>query len=177
MTVSGLDTSFDNLCRLPTLFDHAVNVSSADDFTSDLCPCLLSYHRCCPYPSPHQAVNVSSIDKPTDHCSCFMSSSTSNQTPVGNDTSWIYNPHPCYSYNFCHHCDMIDNFKTMNQELLRSEDWVPLIVSALKKEFTKLLTIIISMIGAALFDTLVQWASHAKNMEIFSISIRNIGKP
>ena len=32
------------------------------------------------------------------------------------------------------------------------------------------------MIGAAPFNTLVQRASHAKNMEIFSISIRDIEK-
>ncbi len=34
----------------------------------------------------------------------------------------------------------------------------------------------ISMIGAVPFNTLVQRASHAKNMEIFSISIRDIEK-
>ena len=34
----------------------------------------------------------------------------------------------------------------------------------------------ISIIGVAPFNTLVQWASHAKNMEIFNISIRNIEK-
>ena len=32
------------------------------------------------------------------------------------------------------------------------------------------------MIGAALFNTLVQQASHTKNIEIFSISICNIKK-
>ena len=34
----------------------------------------------------------------------------------------------------------------------------------------------ISMIGAAPFNTLMQRVSHAKNMVIFSISIRNIKK-
>ena len=64
----------------------------------------------------------------------------------------------------------------MNQELLRPKDWVSSTVPDSKKEFAELPTMDISMIGAAPFNTLVQRASHAKNMEIFSISIRDIEK-
>ena len=176
VTVSGLDTLFDNPPRLPTLSDQIVNVSSADDFAPNPRPCSLSYHRCCPRPSPHQAVNVSSIDKPTDRRSCSTSLSTSSQTPVGTDTPRIHNSCPCYSYNSRHRFDIADSLKTMNQELLRPKDWVSSTVPNSKKEFAKLPTIDISMIGAAPFNTLVQQASHAKNMKILSISIRNIEK-
>ena len=71
---------------------------------------------------------------------------------------------------------MADNLKTMNQELLQPKDWVSPTVSDSKKEFVELPNIDISMIGAAPFNTLVQQASHAKNMEIFSILIRDIEK-
>ena len=64
----------------------------------------------------------------------------------------------------------------MNQELLQSKDWVSTTVSNLQKKFAELLTMDISIIGAAPFNTLVQQVSYAKNMEIFSISIRNIEK-
>ena len=53
MTVSGLDTSFDQPPHLPTLSDQAVNVSSADDFAPNSHSRLLSYHRCRLCPSPH----------------------------------------------------------------------------------------------------------------------------
>ena len=86
MTVSGLDTPFDNHPRLPTLFNQAVNVFSADDFAPNIHPHVLSYHRCCSCPSPHQAVNVFSIDKPTDRCFYSTSSSMLSPTPVGTDT-------------------------------------------------------------------------------------------
>ena len=176
VTVSGLDTPFDNPPRLPTLSDQAVNVSSADDFAPDPRFCLLSYHRCRPRPLTHQAVNVSSIDKPSNRCSCSTSSSMSSRTLVGADTPWIYNPCLCYSYNSCHLLDMADSFKTMNQELLRPKDWVSPTVPDSKKEFAKLPTMDILMIGVTSFNTLVQQASHTKNIEIFSISIRNIEK-
>ena len=176
VTVSGLDTPFDNSPCLLTLSDQIVNVSSADDFTPNPHPCSLSYHRCCPCPSSHQAVNVSSIDKPTNRRSRSMSSSTSSQTSVGTDIPRIHNPHSHYSYNSRHHLNMADSLKTMNQELLRPKDWVSSTVSNSKKEFVELPTIDISIIGAAAFNTLVQQASHVKNMEIFSISIRDIKK-
>ena len=83
MTVSSLDTPFDYLSYLPILSDQAVNISSADDFAPDLSSRLLSYHRCCPCFSPHEVVNVSNIDKPSNLCSCSTSSSTSSQTFVG----------------------------------------------------------------------------------------------
>ena len=59
---------------------------------------------------------------------------------------------------------------------MRPEDWVLSTVSDSKKEFAELPTMDISMIGAVPFNTLVQQASHAKNMEIFSISIHDIEK-
>ena len=71
---------------------------------------------------------------------------------------------------------MADSLKTINQELLRPKDWVSPTVPDSKKEFAELPTMDILMIGAMPFNTLVQQASHAKNMEIFSISIRNIEK-
>ena len=71
---------------------------------------------------------------------------------------------------------MVDSFKTINQKLLQPEDWISPTIPNSKKEFAELLTMHISMIGAALFNTLVQQASHAKNMEIFSISICDIEK-
>ena len=122
MSVSGLDTPFDNPPRLPTLSDQTVNVSSADDFAPDPRPRSLSYHRCRPRSSPHQAVNVSSIDKPTDRRSCSTSSSTSSQTLVGTDTPRIHNPRPRYFYNSRHRFNIADSLKTMNQELLRPKD-------------------------------------------------------
>ena len=122
MTVSDLDTSFNNSSHLPTLSDQAVNVSSADDFVSDPCFRLLSYHCYCLRPSPHQAVNVSSIDKLTNCRSRFMSSSTSSQTLVGANISRIHNSRPRYSHNSCHRLDITDSLKTMNQKLLRLKD-------------------------------------------------------
>ena len=155
MTISGLDTSFDNPPRLPTLSDQAVNVSSADDFVSNFRSRSLSYHCCCLRPSPHQAMNVSSIDKPTDCCSCSTSSSTSSQTLVGADTPRIHNSRPRYSHNSCHHLNMTDSFKIINQEFSRPKDWVSSIVPNSKKEFAKLPTMDISIIRAAPFNTLV----------------------
>ena len=156
--VSGLDTPFDRPPRLPTSSDQAVNVSSADDFAPDPRPRSLSYHRC--RPSPHRAVNVSSIDKSTDLV----------------DNPRNHHPRPRYSYNSRHHLDMADSLRTMNQELSRPEDWVPPTAPDPQKKFAELSTMDISMIGAAPFNTLVQRASYAKNMEIFSISIRDIEK-
>ena len=118
VTVSSLNTLFVNPPCLLTLFDQTVNVSSADDFASDPHPCLLAYHHYRPRPSPHQAVNISSIDKSTDRHSRSTSSSTSSQTPIGIDTSRIHNTHPRYSYNSCHYLNIADSLKTMNQELL-----------------------------------------------------------
>ena len=71
---------------------------------------------------------------------------------------------------------MADSLRTMNQELSRPEDWVPPTAPDPQKKFAELSTMDISMIGAAPFNTLVQRASYAKNMEIFSISIRDIEK-
>ena len=132
-----------------------MNVSSTDNFAPDPCPRLLSYHRCCPRPSPHQARNVSSIDKPTDRRSRFTSLSMSSLTPVGTDTPRIYNPRPHYFHNSRHRLDIADSLKTMNQELLRPEDWVSSTVSDTKKKFAKLPTMDILMIGVAPFNTLV----------------------
>ena len=53
VTISDLDTPFDNSPRLPTLFDQAVNVSSADDFALNPCPRSLLYHYCCPRLLPY----------------------------------------------------------------------------------------------------------------------------
>ena len=172
MTVSGLDTSFDHSSCLPTLSDQAVNIFSADDFAPNPRSRLLSYHYCCPCLSPHQAMNISMINKSTDRRSC----STSSQTSIGVDTFWSHNSCPRYSYNFCHRLNMADSLKTMNQKLLRPKDWISPIVPDSQKEFAELPNMNILMIRAAPFNTLVQQASHAKNMEIFSILIRNIEK-
>ena len=141
-----------------------------------LVPVFFSYYHCRLRSSPYQSVNVSSINKPTNYCFCSTSLSTSSQTPVGTNTSRIHNPRPCYSYNSRHRLNMADSLKTMNQELLRSEDWVLPTVPDSKKEFAELPTMDISIIGAAPFNTLMQRASHAKNIEIFSILIRDIEK-
>ncbi len=153
-----------------------MNVSSANNFTPNPHPRLLSYYRCCPCLLPHQAVNVSSIDRSTNRRSRSMSLFMSSQTFVGADTSRSYNPRPCYSYNSRHRLDMADSLKMMNQELSRPEDWVPPTVPNPQKKSAELPTINISMIGAAPFNTLMQRAFRAKNMEIFSISIRDIEK-
>ena len=174
--ISGIYTLFDHHPCLPTLSNQVVNVSSADYFAPNSRSRLLSYHRYCPCPSPHQAVNISSIDKPTNRRSRSTSSSISSQTSVGADTPWSYNPCSQYFYNFCHRFDIADSLKTMNQELLRPKDWVSPIVPDSQEKFAELTTIDILMIEAALFNTLVQQATHAKNMEIFNISICNIEK-
>ena len=72
---------------------------------------------------------------------------------------------------------MADSLKTINKEFSRLKDWVLPIVSDSQKKFVKLPTMDISMIEAAPFNTLVLQASHAKNIEVFSILIRNIEKP
>ena len=59
---------------------------------------------------------------------------------------------------------------------MRPKDWVPLTIPDPEKKFAELPTIDISMIGAATFNTLMQQASYAKNIEIFSISVRDIEK-
>ncbi len=153
-----------------------MNVSSADDFTPDSRPRLLSYHRCRPHLLPHQAMNVSSVDRSTDRCSRSISSFTSSQTSVGADIPQSHNSYSRYSYNSCHCLDIADSLKMMNQELSRPKDWVPPTVPNPQKKCAELPTMDISMIGAAPFNTLVQRASCAKNMEIFSISIRDIEK-
>ena len=99
-----------------------MNISIADNFAPDPRSHLLSYHRCHLRLSPHQDVNVSSIDKPTDRRSCSTFLSTSSQTPVGANTPRNYNPRPRYSYNSRHRLDMADSLKTINQELSCSED-------------------------------------------------------
>ena len=71
---------------------------------------------------------------------------------------------------------MADSLKIMNKELLQPKDWVSLTVPHLKKEFAELPTIDILMIEVTPFNTLIQQASHTKNIEIFSILIRNIRK-
>ena len=120
---------------------------------------LLFYHRYCSRPSPHQAVNISSIDKPTKRrsrsCSMSLSLSTSNQTFVSADTPWSHNSCPRYSYTFCHRLNIADSLKTMNQELLRPKDWISPTVSDSQEDFTKLPTLDISMIGAVPFNILV----------------------
>ena len=176
MTISGLDTPFDHSFCLPTLSDQAVNVFSANNFASDTCSSLLSYYRYLLCPSPHQAVIVSSIDKPTNRHSCSTSSSTFSQTLIGADTFQNHNPCPRHSYNSCHCLNMVDSLKTMNQGLLRPKDWISPTIPNSQKIFAKLPTIDISMIGATPFNTLVQQASHAKNMEILSILICDIEK-
>ena len=128
MTVSGLNTLFDHGLCLTTLSNQAVNVSSTDDFAPDPCSRLLSYYRYCLSPSSYQDVNVSSIDKPTDHCSCscstFLCSFTFGQTSVSFNILWSYNPHFRYFYNSYHRFNMADSLKTMNQKLLQPEDWI-----------------------------------------------------
>ena len=176
MTVSGFNTPSNHLPCLPTLSDQTVNVSSADDFAPDLCSRLLSYHHCYFHPLPYQAVNVFSIDKSTNRRSYSISLSTSSQTLIGADTPQSHNSCFRYSYNSCHHLNIADSLKIMSQKLLRPKNWVSPTVLNVQKEFAKLPTIDISIIRAALFNTLVQQASHARNMEIFNISIRNIEK-
>ena len=105
-----------------------------------------------------------------------MSSFISSQTSVGADTPRIHKPCPYYFYNSCHRFDRADSLKTMNQKLLQPKDWLLPTVSDLKKKFAELPTMDISMIRAALFNTLVQQAFYAKNMKIFNISIHDIKK-
>ena len=176
MTISGLDTPFHHSSCLSTLFDQAVNVSSIDNFVLNPRSRLLTYHRCCPYLLPHQAMNVSNIYKPTYYRPCSMSLSTSCQTPVSAGTVRSFDACSQYSYNFCHRLDMADSLKMMNQELLRRKDWVSPTVLDSQKKFAELHIIDFLMIESAYFNTLMQRASHAKNMEIFSISICNIEK-
>ena len=71
---------------------------------------------------------------------------------------------------------MADSLKIMNQELLQSVDWVSPIILNLQKKFAEIPTMDILMIGAALFNMVIQQVSHAKNMNIFSIIICNIEK-
>ena len=134
------------------------------------------YHYCCPHYSPHQAMNIFSINKPTDCHSRSTSLSTSSRIFVVANISWIHNSRPRYFYNSRHRLNMADCFKTMNQELLRPEDWVLLTVSNSQEKFAKLPTMDILMIRAAPFDTLMHQASYAKNMEISNISELNIEK-
>ena len=91
-----------------------MNVFSADDFAPNPRLRSLSYYRCRPRPSPHQAVNVSSIDKPTNCYSYTTSSSMSSQTLIGTDSPQIHNPRPCYSHNSRHRLNIADSLKTMN---------------------------------------------------------------
>lgn len=176
VTVSGLDIPFDHPPRLSNSSDQAMNVSSADDFAPDLYPYLLSYHCCHPRPSSHQVVNVCSIDKSTNRRSRSTSSFMSSQTLVSADTPQSHNPRLRYSYNSRHHLDIANTLKTINQELSQPEDWISPTVPNPQKKFVELPTMDILMIEAALFNTLMQRAFHAKNMEIFSISIRDIEK-
>ena len=71
---------------------------------------------------------------------------------------------------------MAHSLNTINQKLLRPEDWILSTVPNSQEKFAELLTMNILIIGAVLFNTLMQQVSQAKNMEIFSISIRNIEK-
>ena len=71
---------------------------------------------------------------------------------------------------------MADTLKTMDQELLRPKDWVLPTIPNLLEKFAKLATMNISTIRAALFNTLMQQVSYAKNMEIFGILMYNIEK-
>ena len=176
VTIFGLDTLFGYPSHLPILSDHAVNLSSTDDFASDPRSRSLSYHCCRPRPSPHQAVNVSNIDELTVCRSRSTSLFTSCQTPDGVDTPQSHNPRLNYSYNSRHCLDIADSLKTINQELSRPKDWVLPTVPDLQKKFAELPTMNFSMIGVAPFNMLMQQVSHAKNMEIFSISIRDIEK-
>lgn len=140
MTISGLDILFDHLSCLSTLSGQIVNISSANDFTSDFCPYLLLYHYCCPHLLPYQAVNISTINRSSDHHSHSMFSFTSNQTSIGVDTLWSHNPHLCYSYNSGHRFDMAYSLKIINQEFLQPKDWVPPTIPNLQKKSTKLPT-------------------------------------
>ena len=148
-----------------------MNVSSTNNFAPNLRSHLLSYYRCYSRCSSHYPVNVFSIDKPTNLYSCFMSSSTSSQTFVGADTSWIYNPHPCYFYNSCYRLNMADSLETMRQELLRPKNWISFTVPDSHDTFLELPAMDIPIIGVNSFNTLMQQASYATNMEIFNISI------
>ena len=71
---------------------------------------------------------------------------------------------------------MANSLKMMNQKLSQPKNWVSTTVPDLQKQYAELLTMDISMIGTAPFNTLVQQAFHVKNMEIFSILIYNIEK-
>ena len=153
-----------------------MNIFSADDFAPNPCFHLLSYYHYCPRLSSHQAVNVSSINKPTNCRSFSMSLSTSSQISVGVDTPWSHNSCPYYFYNSRYRLDIADSLKTINQELSQPKDWVSSTISNSQEKFAKLLIIDISMIRATPFDTLVQQAFHAKNIEIFNILICNIEK-
>ena len=94
-----------------------MNIFNANIFAPDPSSRSLLYQRCCPRPSPHQVVNVSSIDKLINCRSHSTCSSMFSQTLIGADSPWSYNPCPRSSYNFYHHFDMANNLKTMNQEL------------------------------------------------------------
>ena len=86
MTISGLNKLFDHPLCFSILSDQAVNDSVINNFAPILSSRLLLYHHYCPRSLPHQAVNDSSIDIPTNRRSRFMSSSTSSQTSIGVDT-------------------------------------------------------------------------------------------
>ena len=111
-------------------------------------------------------MNVSSINKPIDCRSYSTFLSTSSQISIDTDIPRIHNSCPHYFYNSHHHPNMVDSLKTMNQKLLRSKDSISPTVFDLQKKFAKLLTMDILIIGAAFFNTLIQRASHAKNIEI-----------
>ena len=51
---------------------------------------------------------------------------------------------------------MADSLTTMNQKLLQSKDWVPPTMFDSQEKFAELPTMDISIIGAALFNTLIQ---------------------
>lgn len=155
MTVSGFNISFDYSYCLPTLSDQAVNLFSANDFAFDPRLHLLSYHRCRPCFSPHQAVNISSIDKSIDRRSCSTSLFTCSQTFVGADTFWSHKFCLRYSYNSYHPLNIADSLKTMNQELFRLKDWDLPTVSNPQKKFAELPIIDISIIGAVTFNMLM----------------------
>lgn len=171
--ISSLNISFDYPFYLPTLSYQTKNISNADDFAPNLCSCLLLYHSFYLYFLTQQAVNVSSFNKLIDYYSCFcftlLSLSISSQTFISTDTFQNHNFCPCYFYNFCHHLDIADSLKIINQEILQPKNWISPIILNSQKEFIELPTINILIVSATPFNMLIQQASYTKNMKIFSI--------
>ena len=73
-----------------------------------------------------------------------MSLFTFSQIFVGVDISRIHNLCPRYFYYFYYRLNIADSLKTINQELLRPENYISPTIPDSQKKFTELSTINIS---------------------------------